>query len=137
MLRWRVVFASVLAAVVVLAVAPGAAAAPAPGISITGAEMALGLGTTEFINVTGTGVCGAVGNVVITVTVTDVETGAIASNIGDTQCQAVSEHISWVATPVSFGLNDFRPGDRVDVSASATGAITDTDAKRTTLKQYH
>jgi hypothetical protein len=138
MLRWHVVFASVLSAVVVLAVAPGASSAPAPGISISGAEQALQLTIFQYIDVTGTGVCGAAGQVTLSVTVNDLETGATASTISTTECVSPAEHINWVVTATSFSSVDrFRPGDRVNITVSATGAITGTDEKQTTLKQFH
>jgi hypothetical protein len=138
MLRWRAVLASAFAAVV-FAVVPGfASAAPAPGIDITGAEYALDLFGFDYINVTGTGVCETAGLVVIEVNWTDVDTGAMGGGITDSECVAPGEHIRWAVTTqdVFFGI-DPRPGDRLQVTATATGAIDDADERQVTLKQVH
>jgi hypothetical protein len=138
MLRWRAVFASALTAVAVLAVAPGtASAAPEDQISITGAEIALHIGSSQHLNVVGTGVCASAGSVVLTVNMTDLDTGATASSASSTQCTSPSEHIGWIATVFNSAVNEFRPGDRVNITVTATGAITDTDAKTTRLQQFH
>jgi H+/Cl- antiporter ClcA len=137
MLRWRAVLASAFAAVV-FAVVPGIAAAQAPGIEIAGAEYGLDLQGTDFINVSGTGVCAAAGFTVIQVSWTDVNTGATGSGITDTQCVAAGEHIRWTVTTVQ-GVQgvDPRPGDRLNVTANAGGGISDSDQRVVTLKQFH
>jgi hypothetical protein len=121
------------AALLVLAAAPGAAAPP-PGISISGAELQSEVGSVEEITVIGTGVCASAGTVFLTVTIQDLETGGSGSSGTLTSCLSPGEHIRWASRPVTFNA---RPGDVARVTATASGAISDTDTREVIIKQFH
>jgi hypothetical protein len=137
MSRRGIVFVCALIALISLAVA-GTASAEQPSLDIGGAELVLGNGSIDQMNVTGNAVCAMAGSALVRVSVVNLETNAV-SNAGQkfVSCMSPAEHVGWLVTIVDVSLGLWRPGDRIRIQATATGAFAGTDVEETTLKEFH
>jgi hypothetical protein len=135
MLTRRVALLSALFSLL-LAVVPGTASSQANDLNIAHAEIVTSLGINDVITVGGQGVCASAGLVSITVQLQDLVTGATGISNALNQCVAAGEHIYWQVSCQCVGVQaQFRVGDRVRVTAFATGQISATDTRELTLKK--
>jgi hypothetical protein len=135
MVRMRIGLVAALSVLASLVAGQSAtAASSSPSLAINSAELVLTIVSFgDQINVTGTGVCDSAGTEVISVDVSDVETGGHAMGQASETCTFPGEHINWMASP--SGAN-FRAGDHVLVEATSVGAIDGSDERVLTLKKF-
>lgn len=129
MVRSTLIATAVVIATV--AAATAVAAEEQDKIHILEAEVSFEASTVDQINVKGNGLCGAPGLVTIRGTLRDLQTNGTAIGSMTVQCFSAGEHVQWLLRLLGVGS---RPGDRVLVSVTATGAISDADEKELMLQ---
>ena len=132
--------AAALLALGVLAgvVSTAAAQSQTSDLSITHAEFTGETGVIDEIIVGGTGRCESTGTVIVSVRMTDLDTGATTAFQWNavSECVSPGEHIIWQDTVNEFQFPaQFRPGDRVLIDASAVGAIDASTSRELVLKK--